>query len=66
MSDAILTKGEYYSTLTSKRQDSNELKSCMERTVQKFLNNETNMHKPGILLGKIQGGKQEPLSESWH
>ena len=29
----------------------------MEETVQKFLENETNMNKPGMLLGKIQGGK---------
>jgi hypothetical protein len=29
----------------------------MERTVQKLLENETSMHKPGMLLGKIQGGK---------
>ncbi|MCP8321801.1 MAG: hypothetical protein H3Z52_12825 [archaeon] len=52
-----LIKGEIYNTLTSKRQDSNELKSCMEQTVQKLLENETDMHKPGMLLGKIQGGK---------
>jgi hypothetical protein len=29
----------------------------MEETVQKFLENETNMNEPGMLLGKIQGGK---------
>ena len=29
----------------------------MEETVQKFLEKETNVNRPGMLLGKIQGGK---------
>jgi len=52
-----LTKGEFYNTLTANRPDSDDLKLCMEQTVQKFLENETDMNKPGMLLGKIQGGK---------
>ena len=52
-----LVKGELYNTLVQKRGDSKDLKTCMERTVQKLLENDTTMHKPGMLLGKIQGGK---------
>lgn len=57
MSNHMLIKGEFYNTLVDKRKDSEELKKCMEQTVQKLLDNETDMHKPGMLLGKIQGGK---------
>ena len=52
-----LIKGEFYNTLTANRHDSDDLKLCMEQTVQKLLENETDMNKPGMLLGKIQGGK---------
>ena len=57
MDSQVLIKGEFYNALTTTRRDSDDLKCCMERTVQKLLENETNMHKPGMLLGKIQGGK---------
>lgn len=57
MSDSVLIKGEFYNTLTTTRGDSDDLKLCMEQTVQKLLENETDMHKPSMLLGKIQGGK---------
>jgi hypothetical protein len=57
MASQKLVKGEFYNTLTTTRGDSNGLKRCMEDTVQKLLENETNIHKPGMLLGKIQGGK---------
>ena len=53
----MLVKGEFYETLTNKRQDSYDLKSCMEDTVQKLLKNDTDINKPGMLLGKIQSGK---------
>jgi hypothetical protein len=53
----MLVKGEFYNTLVKTRKDSEELKKCMEKTVNKLLENETDMHKPGMLLGKIQGGK---------
>ncbi|MBI4244024.1 MAG: hypothetical protein HY606_08045 [Planctomycetes bacterium] len=52
-----LIKGEFYNTLTENRKDSADLKSKMEEAVQKFLEHETNMNKPGMLLGKIQSGK---------
>ena len=53
----MVIKGEFYNTLVDKRNDSEELRECMEQTVQRLLDNETDMHKPGMLLGKIQGGK---------
>jgi hypothetical protein len=53
----MLNKDEFYNRLTEKRGDSAELKSCIEETVQKLLDNETNIDKPGMLLGKIQSGK---------
>ena len=53
----MLNKGNLYNTLIEKRGDSEALQEKMEETVQKFLENETDMNKPGMLLGKIQGGK---------
>jgi len=53
----MLTKGNFYNTLIETRGDSENLQRKMEETVQKFLENETDMNKPGMLLGKIQGGK---------
>ena len=53
----MLTKGNFYNTLIKTRRDSVELQTTMEETVQKFVDNETDMNKPGMLLGKIQGGK---------
>ncbi len=53
----MLVKGKFYDTLIRQRGDSDALQSKMEETVQKFLENETNMSRPGMLLGKIQGGK---------
>lgn len=57
MDSKALIKGEFYNTLTTTRGDSDDLRLCMEQTVQKLLDNETDMHKPSMLLGKIQGGK---------
>lgn len=53
----MLVKGNFYNTLIEKRKDSEDLQKKMEETVQRFLEMETNMNKPGMLLGKIQGGK---------
>jgi hypothetical protein len=50
-------KGEFYNTLTQNRNDSDALKKCMENTVRKLAENNTTIHKPGMLLGKIQSGK---------
>ena len=57
MDNKALIKGEFYNTLIATRKDSEGLQNKMEETVQKFLENETDMNKPGMLLGKIQGGK---------
>ncbi len=53
----MLVKGNFYNTLIKNRGDSEDLQNKMEETVQKFLENETDMNRPGMLLGKIQGGK---------
>jgi RecG-like helicase len=34
-----------------------ELRTCIEETVKKLAENETDVTKPGMLLGKIQSGK---------
>lgn len=52
-----LVKGEFYNRLTLKRNDSEFLMSKMEETVKRLLENNTDMNKPGMLLGKIQSGK---------
>lgn len=57
MDSQKLVKGNFYNTLIATRGDSEGLQNKMEETVQKFLENETDMNKPGMLLGKIQGGK---------
>ena len=53
----MLVKGNFYNTLIANRGDSEDLQKKMEETIQKFLEHETDMNKPGMLLGKIQGGK---------
>lgn len=47
----------FYETLTRRRGDSTELQRCMQETVQKMLSFETEVDRPGMLLGKIQSGK---------
>ena len=47
----------FYNKLTAIRQDSDPLKKCIEQTVQKLVENDTDANKPGMLLGKIQSGK---------
>ncbi len=54
---AINTAGTFYNQLSKKRRDSADLKSCIEKTVTKLLESETDLKNPGILLGKIQSGK---------
>ena len=54
---AINTAGTFYNQLSEKRRDSADLKSCIEKTVTKLLESETDLKNPGILLGKIQSGK---------
>ncbi|MFA5932248.1 MAG: Z1 domain-containing protein [Candidatus Paceibacterota bacterium] len=52
-----MKKGYFYNTLTNKRKDDDSLKSCIEETVVKLIDSDTNLKKPGILLGKVQSGK---------
>lgn len=47
----------FYQSITQSRGDSAELRQCIEETVQKMLGSETGVDRPGMLLGKIQGGK---------
>lgn len=46
-----------FQQLTMRREDSAELKQCMERTVSQLLRSDTDPQRPGMLLGKIQSGK---------
>src|SRR5665648_436917 len=48
---------EFCKYITTKRSDSDDLKSCIFETVEKLLANNTDVHRPGMLLGKIQSGK---------
>ena len=52
-----LTQGEFYKGITEKREDPEYLKEKIIEVVQNLLNNRTNVHRPGMLLGKIQSGK---------
>lgn len=52
-----IQKGNFYNTLTAKREDGDALKACIEETVEKLMRLDTSSKKPGILLGKIQSGK---------
>ncbi len=54
---ALNTSGTFYNKLSGKREDSVDLRACIEKTVTKLLESETDLRKPGILLGKIQSGK---------
>ena len=47
----------FYDEIAQKRGDSPEFRQCVEETVNKMLQKDTSSSKPGILLGKIQGGK---------
>lgn len=53
----LITSGEFYTTIINARGDSPDLQSCMEKTVVNLLDKETNIERPGMLLGKIQSGK---------
>lgn len=47
----------FYKEIADRRNDSAELRSCVEETINKLAQQETSSRKPGILLGKIQSGK---------
>jgi len=50
-------EGLFYKALTTKREDSVELKKCVGDVVENLLKNPTDLNRPGMLLGKIQSGK---------
>lgn len=52
-----MSQGTLFEQLTTRRDDSEELKRCMERTVDQLLHSNTDPQRPGMLLGKIQSGK---------
>ncbi|MFZ3057654.1 MAG: Z1 domain-containing protein [Minisyncoccales bacterium] len=52
-----MTQGYFFKTLIEKRNDSEELVLKMEESVSSLLGFKTTISKPGMLLGKIQGGK---------
>jgi len=52
-----MKKGYFFQTLIKSRDDTNELILKMEETVSSLLDSKTTISKPGMLLGKIQGGK---------
>lgn len=53
----MIINGIFYTTLNSINSYSPELIRCIENTVQKLLENDTSVNRPGMLLGKIQSGK---------
>ncbi|MFC7394008.1 Z1 domain-containing protein [Scopulibacillus cellulosilyticus] len=53
----IQKNGLFYQRLSKINQYSIETKQCIENTVKKLIENDTNINRPGMLLGKIQSGK---------
>ncbi|MBS5914112.1 MAG: hypothetical protein KID09_26410 [Paenibacillus macerans] len=49
--------GTFFTYLNGKNHYTQDMVDCMERTVQKLLDTETTLDRPGMLLGKIQSGK---------
>ena len=47
----------FYDDIAAERDDSADLKKCVEDTLTQLDEQETSSSKPGILLGKIQSGK---------
>ena len=58
----MINQGFFYSGLKKKNLYTDDLKSCIEETVQRLLDNDTSVNKPGMLLGKIQSGKTSVLA----
>ena len=47
----------FYDQLASKRSDEPELRAAVEEVVEKLQKEATSTQRPGILLGRVQGGK---------
>ena len=52
-----MSQRSLFEQLATRRADSEELKRCVERTVDQLLQSTTDPQRPGMLLGKIQSGK---------
>jgi len=48
---------KFYDEIANRREHSESLRRCVENIVSALEEQETSINKPGILLGKIQGGK---------
>ncbi len=55
--NALNTAGSTYSAFMSGKDYSPESKGCIEQTVSRLLSVGTSSERPGMLLGRIQGGK---------
>jgi len=49
--------GVFYTGLKTRNNYSREQETCIQNTVQKLIDNDTSINRPGMLLGKIQSGK---------
>ena len=52
-----MVQASLYSQIAANRKDDQELQACVRGTVEQLLKEETSTKRPGVLLGKIQGGK---------
>src|SRR6266566_997234 len=52
-----MVKASLYPQIAANRKDDQELQACVRGTVEQLLKEETSTKRPGVLLGKIQGGK---------
>lgn len=50
-------KDDFYSVVARNRDDSPDLRRCVDNTVRKLLLQDTSTKRPGILPGRIQSGK---------
>ncbi len=53
----MIVNGPFYNSLKAARNYSIPLTQCIESTVQRLLESDTNEDRPGMLLGRIQSGK---------
>src|ERR1019366_4883062 len=47
----------FYEQIVTARNDSEQLRDCVQQTVAKLEKQETTSKKPGMLVGEVQGGK---------
>lgn len=57
MNYGLNLQGDFYPEFTRERSYGEDLRLCIEKTVQKLLKTATSSDRPGMLLGKIQSGK---------